>query len=32
MDSQNQIGSMFYKGNNPENYIKQIEKYEKKLA
>ena len=22
MDSQNQIDSMFYKGNNPENYIK----------
>ena len=30
MDAQNQIGSMFYKGNNPENHIKQIEKYEKK--
>ncbi|MBQ4081151.1 MAG: bifunctional hydroxymethylpyrimidine kinase/phosphomethylpyrimidine kinase, partial [Thermoguttaceae bacterium] len=27
-----QTDSMFYKGNNPENYIKQIEKYEKKLA
>ena len=32
MDPQNQTDSMFYKGNNPENYIKQIEKYEKKLA
>ena len=32
MDPQNQTDSMFYKGNNPENYAKQIEKYEKKIA
>ena len=32
MDPQNQTDSMFYKGNNSENYAKQIEKYEKKVA
>ena len=32
MDPQNQTDSMFYKGNNSENYAKQIEKYEKKIA
>ena len=31
LDSQNQTDSMFYKGNNSENYAKQIEKYEKKI-
>ena len=31
LDSQNQTDSMFYKGNNSENYSKQIEKYEKKI-